>query len=141
MVKSFEFNPYAKSKKRTLGTNDRHILYDTAGHRCQNPYCKKKIETEADMQIGHKTAYSKGGGTTLRNGVCLCSACNRKQGTDSWERFLKKQADGKVQAKPKTSKPKESKPKRKRRSSSPFESMPVFKEPKLKMPKYKGLGF
>jgi len=43
------------------------------------------------MQVGHKTAYSRGGGTTLRNSVALCYGCNKKQGTDSWEVFQKKQ--------------------------------------------------
>jgi len=51
---------------------------------------RKKIEFD-EMQVGHKTAYSRGGGTTLRNSVCLCYRCNKLQGTDSWERFLKKQ--------------------------------------------------
>ena len=43
------------------------------------------------MQVGHKTAYSRGGGTTLRNSVALCYGCNKKQGTDSWEVFQRKQ--------------------------------------------------
>jgi hypothetical protein len=42
------------------------------------------------MQVGHKTAYSKGGSTTLKNTVCLCYACNKLQGTDSWATFQKK---------------------------------------------------
>ena len=42
------------------------------------------------MQVGHKTAYSKGGGTTLRNSACLCYKCNKLQGTDSWSKFMKK---------------------------------------------------
>lgn len=43
------------------------------------------------MQVGHKTAYPREGGTTLRNSVALCYGCNKKQGTDSWEVFQKKQ--------------------------------------------------
>ena len=43
------------------------------------------------MQVGHKKAYSKGGGTTLKNSVTLCWRCNKLQGTDNWEVFLKKQ--------------------------------------------------
>ena|SRR6267378_6041126 len=43
------------------------------------------------MQVGHKTAYSKGGGTTLRNSVALCYRCNKLQGTDSWDVFQRKQ--------------------------------------------------
>jgi len=43
------------------------------------------------MQVGHKKAYSKGGGTTLKNSVALCYRCNKLQGTDNWDAFLKKQ--------------------------------------------------
>jgi len=43
------------------------------------------------MQVGHKTAYSRGGGTTLSNSVALCYGCNKKQGTDSWQVFQRKQ--------------------------------------------------
>src|SRR3989442_16021777 len=43
------------------------------------------------MQVGHKTAYPRQGGTTLRNSVALFYGCNKKQGTDSWEVFQKKQ--------------------------------------------------
>jgi hypothetical protein len=43
------------------------------------------------MQVGHKTAWSKGGSTTFKNSVCLCWKCNNLQGTDSWIVFLKKQ--------------------------------------------------
>jgi len=42
------------------------------------------------MQVGHKRAYAKGGSTTLRNSVCLCYSCNKLQGTDSWQTFLRK---------------------------------------------------
>ena len=44
-----------------------------------------------EMQVGHKTAASKGGKATFRNCVCLCYRCNKLQGTDSWAVFLKKQ--------------------------------------------------
>ena len=43
------------------------------------------------MQVGHKTAWSKGGATSFKNSVCLCWRCNNLQGTDSWIVFLKKQ--------------------------------------------------
>ncbi|MGI0016597.1 MAG: HNH endonuclease, partial [Nitrososphaera sp.] len=46
--------------------------------------------TFTEMQVGHKTAYSRGGSTTMRNAVCLCYACNKLQGTDSWATFQKK---------------------------------------------------
>ena len=74
--------------KRTLGIRERQILYDRARHRCEN--CSRDIEF-SDMQVGHKTAHSRGGGTTLRNSVALCYGCNKKQGTDSWEVFQRKQ--------------------------------------------------
>jgi len=80
-----------KDKKRAMGIRDRLILYENAKKRCQNPYCNKEIEF-VEMQIGHKKAWSKGGKTTFSNCVCLCYACNRKQGCDSWAVFLKKQS-------------------------------------------------
>jgi hypothetical protein len=76
--------------RRTLGIRDRQILYRRANKRCENPACGKRIEFD-EMQVGHKTAWSKGGSTTLRNSVCLCYRCNKLQGTDSWAVFLKKQ--------------------------------------------------
>ena len=78
------------SGKRMLGSRDRQILYDTAGKSCEN--CRKKILDSTSMQAGHKNrAASRGGRATLANSVCLCYDCNRKQGTDSWETFRKKQ--------------------------------------------------
>lgn len=89
-----------RDTKRTLGIRDKQILYDRAKGRCENPACRKKISF-AEMLPGHKTAWSKGGKTTLANSVCLCYACNKKQGNDSWPVFLKKQGyeDPKVKAK------------------------------------------
>jgi hypothetical protein len=79
-----------RDTKRSLGIRDRQILYRNAKGRCQNPACNKKIEFD-EMQVGHKTAWSRRGSTTLRNSVCLCYRCNKLQGTDSWAVFLKKQ--------------------------------------------------
>jgi len=79
-----------KRTKRTLGIRDKQILYRNAKGRCQNPACNKKIEFD-EMQVGHKTAWSKGGSTTLRNSVCLCYRCNKLQGNDSWAVFMRKQ--------------------------------------------------
>lgn len=76
--------------KRTIGIRDKQILYRNANKRCQNPSCNKKIDFD-EMQVGHKTAWSRGGKTTLRNSVCLCYRCNKLQGTDSWAVFMKKQ--------------------------------------------------
>jgi HNH endonuclease len=79
-----------RSQKRSLGERERKILYRNAKDRCENPACNKKIRYD-EMQVGHKTAWSKGGATTLKNSVCLCWACNNLQGNDSWPVFLKKQ--------------------------------------------------
>lgn len=79
-----------KDTKRTLSIRDKQILYRNAKGRCQNPACNKKIDFD-EMQVGHKTAWSRGGSTTFRNSVCLCYRCNKLQGTDSWAVFMKKQ--------------------------------------------------
>jgi hypothetical protein len=76
--------------KRRLGIRDIKILYRKSNKTCQNPTCRKKIDFD-EMQVGHKTAWSRGGKTTLRNSICLCYRCNTLQGTDSWATFLKKQ--------------------------------------------------
>ncbi|MFH1721849.1 MAG: HNH endonuclease signature motif containing protein [Candidatus Altiarchaeota archaeon] len=76
--------------RRTIGIRDKQILYRNAKGRCQNPACNKKIDFD-EMQVGHKTAWSRGGSTTFRNSVCLCYRCNKLQGTDSWAVFMKKQ--------------------------------------------------
>ena len=78
------------SPKRTLGIRDKQILYRNAKGKCQNPACNKKIDFD-EMQVGHKTAWSGGGNSTLTNSVCICYRCNKLQGTDSWAVFLKKQ--------------------------------------------------
>jgi len=90
-----------KDSKRTLSIRDRQILYLRASKRCENPACRKRIDF-IDMEVGHKNkAHSKGGRTTLANSVCLCHGCNKRQGTDSWATFLKKQGvvDQKTQLK------------------------------------------
>ena len=78
---------WEEPRKRTLGTRDRQILWERAGGKCEA--CGQPV-TYIEMQVGHKTAYSKGGGTTLRNSACLCYKCNKLQGTDSWSKFFKK---------------------------------------------------
>ena len=74
--------------RRTLGIREKQILYERAQKKCEN--CGRGLEF-SDMQVGHKTAYSRGGNTTLKNSVVLCYGCNKKQGTDSWEVFQRKQ--------------------------------------------------
>ncbi|MBN2336132.1 HNH endonuclease, partial [Candidatus Bathyarchaeota archaeon] len=78
---------WEESRKRTLGSRDKQILWERAGRKCEA--CGEPI-SYIEMQVGHKTAFSKGGSTTLRNSVCLCYKCNKLQGTDSWSKFLKK---------------------------------------------------
>jgi hypothetical protein len=89
-----------RDERRALSTRDKQILYRNAKKRCQNPGCRKRIEY-SDMQVGHKKAWSRGGRTTLKNCLCLCYTCNKLQGTDSWEVFLRKQGvkDPKVELK------------------------------------------
>ena len=84
------FGDNGNSSPRTLGIRDKQILYRNAKGRCENPGCKKKIDFD-EMQVGHKTAYSRGGRTSFKNSVCLCYRCNKLQGTDSWVVFLTKQ--------------------------------------------------
>jgi hypothetical protein len=73
--------------KRTLGIRERQILWERANHKCEA--CGKELDF-TEMQVGHKTAASRGGSATLRNCVCLCYRCNKLQGTDAWNVFLKK---------------------------------------------------
>jgi hypothetical protein len=79
-----------RDSKRTLGIRDKQILWERAKHKCENPACRKAISF-VEMQPGHKKPWSKGGRTTLANSVCLCYKCNKLQGDDNWEVFLKKQ--------------------------------------------------
>ena len=77
-------------RRRTLSQKDKEHLWRNAGEKCENPRCRTPLKFP-EMQVGHKTAYSKGGATTLKNSACLCWPCNKLQGTDSWAVFLKKQ--------------------------------------------------
>src|SRR3990172_12424283 len=83
-----------EERKRALGIRDKQILWRRANKKCEN--CGKDVDFD-EMQVGHKTAFSKGGGTTLKNSACLCYRCNKLQGTDSWATFQKKQ--GKIDMK------------------------------------------
>lgn len=122
-----------KALKRSLSSRDKQILYMHSKGKCQNPYCKRKI-AYPEMQVGHKKAYSKGGSTTLSNSICLCYTCNKLQGTDSWEKFLKKQATACGQAKPKE-KPIKRKPSKKKQKTSSQNSfgwnVPKFRYSKI----------
>lgn len=79
-----------RDSKRSLTERERQILWLRAKKRCENPACRKKIDY-IDMQVGHVIAWSKGGQTTIEKCKCLCTGCNKRQGTDSWKVFLKKQ--------------------------------------------------
>src|SRR3989442_5018638 len=74
-------------QRRTLGIRNKQIVWERADRKCES--CMKEI-TFTELQVGHKMAYSKGGSTTMKNAVCLCYACNKLQGTDSWTTFQKK---------------------------------------------------
>ena len=104
-----------KSEKRVLGIRDKQILYHRANCKCEA--CGKKIDF-TEMQTGHKKAASKGGHATLENSVCLCYKCNKLQGTDSWEKFMKKMGKDETRTvtsrKPRENKPKTDKPKKKK---------------------------
>ncbi len=83
-----------RDQKRTFGTRDKKTLLERVHPKCQNR--GKRVHLE-DMDVGHKTPWSKGGRTTYRNAVVLCHKCNNLQGTDSWATFQRKQ--GKAPAK------------------------------------------
>lgn len=117
----FDFDPFGgPGRKRALGMRDKQILWKRANGRCEG--CGKKIDF-TDMQVGHKTAFSKGGGTTIKNSAALCYSCNRLQGTDSWATFIKKlgPAARGSEAKAQQAKAAAKKPKKKRpKSDDPF---------------------
>jgi hypothetical protein len=98
----FDFDN-GRDSRRTLGIRDKQILFRNAKGRCQNPSCNKKIDFD-EMQVGHKTAWSRNGSTTLLNSVCICYRCNKLQGTDSWGVFMKKQGIVTEEAKAKQAK-------------------------------------
>src|SRR3989344_9257947 len=103
------------NKKRNLGTRDREILHIRANKKCEN--CGKKLDL-GDMQAGHKLAASKGGKATISNSVCLCYGCNKRQGTDSWAVFRKKQGKSGTRTVTSGKKRSPSKKKSKQKSSS-----------------------
>jgi HNH endonuclease len=74
-------------QRRTLGIREKAILWRTAGKKCEGCGCELDFD---NMQVGHKTAFSRGGSTSLRNSICLCYGCNKRQGTDSWSTYTRK---------------------------------------------------
>lgn len=129
------------AKKRSLGIRDRQIVYNSAKGKCANPFCKKKIDF-TEMQLGHKKAYAKGGATTISNSVCLCYKCNKLQGTDSWDKFIKKQQTARGQSQT-TKEKKVAKPAREKNPRQQREPNPAnlifggFKSPSFKSPRFR----
>ncbi|MBU4242668.1 MAG: HNH endonuclease [Nanoarchaeota archaeon] len=117
-----------KKTKRSLGKNDKDILYLRAKKKCEG--CGKKLD-QSEMQVGHKTAYSKGGATTLANSACLCYRCNKLQGTGSLTTLKKKLAGTYGKRTKKSTKKKATTKKKvtKRKPINPFGIQPI------KMPK------
>lgn len=107
-LKKYNISGGTNTDKRTLGERDKQILWLNANKKCQN--CNNPVEY-IDMEAGHKKAWSKQGKTNLKNSVCLCHPCNKRQGTDSWEVFQKKQGKSipKKITKPKITKKKKTK--------------------------------
>jgi hypothetical protein len=62
---------------RHFNARERFILRLTAFNRCESCGCELTHAFHAD----HKTAFSRGGPTTLGNGQALCPRCNLKKGT------------------------------------------------------------
>lgn len=92
----FDFFDDERDRKRSLGAREKHMLYIKAKRRCEG--CGKKLEFESDMQVGHRTAWSKGGRTTWKNCAALCYRCNRLQSTESLDKFRKKMGYDKKEA-------------------------------------------
>ncbi|MBR9676367.1 HNH endonuclease [Candidatus Woesearchaeota archaeon] len=116
----FDLGP---TRKRTLGKRDREKLFIRAKKKCEA--CNKKL-CFTEIQVGHKKAHSKGGSATLRNTVCLCYRCNKLQGTQSFESFLKQtypEKYGKLKEKKEASKPK----KVKRKVGETIFGEPIYK--------------
>lgn len=75
---------------RTLTPKNKNELWLKAGKKCEA--CGNRIEIPNDGHAAHKTAYSRGGSTKLKNSVFLCPTCNKNQGTMKYEKFLEKYA-------------------------------------------------
>jgi 5-methylcytosine-specific restriction endonuclease McrA len=126
-IKPMKIGGFAPAKKprRSLGKNDKDILYMRAKGKCEG--CGKKID-QSEMQSGHGRAYSKGGATTLANSACLCYRCNKLQGTGTLATLKKKLVGTYGTRTRKTTTKKKSTT---RKSSNPFGIQPI------KMPKFR----
>jgi 5-methylcytosine-specific restriction endonuclease McrA len=72
--------------RRSLNSREKEWLWEHAKRRCEA--CGRKLDFK-EMQIGHKTAYARGGATKLTNSVCLCPNDNRRQRIMPFKKFLR----------------------------------------------------
>ncbi len=84
-------NPFSERRtirgSRSLGVRDKKSLYVKCHRKCGA--CGKKIHYD-EMQVGHRTAWARGGKTTFNNSVALCWSCNNNMGTQKYESYMKK---------------------------------------------------
>ena len=66
-----------KDRQRDFTEEQRWAIYWRDKGKCQS--CKKKCAENA-FHADHKKAHTKGGRTTISNGMVLCSICNLKKG-------------------------------------------------------------
>jgi len=74
-----QWNPSIRVKdtKRLFHPEERYAIWFLADKACEE--CKKTIPLH-EMEADHKTAWAKGGPTTIENAQCLCGNCNSKKG-------------------------------------------------------------
>lgn len=66
----------AKDGKRNFSSEQRLVLWRRAGEKCEE--CGMTLEFNS-MEGDHIKPHSLGGVTTIENGQCLCSGCNKKK--------------------------------------------------------------
>jgi hypothetical protein len=72
-----------KKRKLELWRSDPH---------CANPFCKRWLVAPEYGELAHKESKKMGGAKTndSPSNLCLtCIACNRRQGSISWDTFLR----------------------------------------------------
>jgi len=110
-------NPYfdnvpKRDSKRILTIGEKKIVFIRDSGKCQ--VCDKKIPFE-QAQFGHDRAHSRGGNTTVKNGLTLHGHCNTLMRTKSLAQIRNDLGKPKkIKTKAKTTKPKN----RKRRTDS-----------------------
>jgi 5-methylcytosine-specific restriction endonuclease McrA len=68
-----------KDTSRQFSEEERFVIWVKSGKMCQATGCGKQLPELADMHADHKTAWSKGGPTSLSNAQALCEECNLKK--------------------------------------------------------------